>query len=342
MTTSRQLLLDAFEYNKPEKIPVVYHPSPAGLYVHGKKLLDLFNAYPPDNPITFDSIPAPPAETIDENGRYVEIKKDEWGTEWEHLIYGVYGHPKKYPLVNWQEARDYGFPPISKFAVSDKETVRVLQKNYLLFEGWISIFERLHALRPIDEVLLDLCTENEHLIYFLDRFVEYWLTVIDKLIDTGIDVITFGDDWGAQFSSLVSPDLFRRVFKPRYKKLMDPIKKANRKIFFHSCGFLGEILDDLFELGIDGLWPQITLYENDPMFTQKCKDNQVAIYIHPDRQNLVPLGTPHSIEMAIRHYAERYHQLGGGGIFYIEMENDAPFENVEALVKAVHKYRIRD
>ena len=29
----------------------------------------------------------------------------------------------------------------------------------------------------------------------------------------------------------------------------------------------------------------------------------------------------------------------GGVIFYIEIENDAPFENVEALIKAVWKYR---
>ena len=42
-------MLDAIEFNAPDKIPVVYHSSPAGLYVHGEKLLDLFNEYPPDN-----------------------------------------------------------------------------------------------------------------------------------------------------------------------------------------------------------------------------------------------------------------------------------------------------
>ena len=63
------------------------------------------------------------------------------------------------------------------------------------------------------------------------------------------------------------------------------------------------------------------------------------IYIHPDRQRLIPLGTPQEIENAIRDYAVRYHRLGGGGIFYIEIENDAPFENVEALIRSVHKYR---
>ncbi|MCK4990790.1 MAG: hypothetical protein KAS29_09905, partial [Bacteroidales bacterium] len=62
-------------------------------------------------------------------------------------------------------------------------------------------------------------------------------------------------------------------------------------------------------------------------------------YIHPDRQQLIPLGTPAEIEKAIANYAEKYHKIGGGAIFYVEIENDAPFENVKALVESIHKYR---
>jgi hypothetical protein len=65
----------------------------------------------------------------------------------------------------------------------------------------------------------------------------------------------------------------------------------------------------------------------------------MSIHIHPDRQRLIPLGTPDEIRQAIRAYAERYHALGGGGFFYVEVENDAPFENVEALVTAIEEFR---
>ena len=63
------------------------------------------------------------------------------------------------------------------------------------------------------------------------------------------------------------------------------------------------------------------------------------MYIHSDRQRLIPRGTPEEIEAAIRSYADRHHHLQGGGIFYIEIEDDAPFKNVKALVEAVHKWR---
>ena len=65
----------------------------------------------------------------------------------------------------------------------------------------------------------------------------------------------------------------------------------------------------------------------------------MTMYIHPDRQYLIPNGSPAEIETAIKNYAETYHALGGGGIFYVEIENDAPFDNVKALIEAIHRWR---
>jgi hypothetical protein len=61
-----------------------YHRMPAGLYRHGHKLLDLLNAHPPDNPVSFDAVPAPPPGTLDAAGNYRERVTDEWGTTWEN------------------------------------------------------------------------------------------------------------------------------------------------------------------------------------------------------------------------------------------------------------------
>ncbi|MCJ7549569.1 MAG: hypothetical protein MUQ30_07800, partial [Anaerolineae bacterium] len=144
-------MLEAFEFRNPDQMPVVYHSSPAGLFVHGQKLLDLFSQYPPDNPIVFDSIPSLPPGTLDEQGRYHEIRRDEWGTEWEYLIYGVQGHPRKYAFASWREAQEFEFPPISCTVPSGAQVLEQ-RKDHLVFAGWISIFEKLHALRPMDEL----------------------------------------------------------------------------------------------------------------------------------------------------------------------------------------------
>jgi uroporphyrinogen-III decarboxylase len=169
--------------------------------------------------------------------------------------------------------------------------------------------------------------------------VEHWLADIQRMLEAGVDVIVFADDWGTQTAPIISPALFRRVFKPRYATMMAPVRQAGRKVFFHCCGWMRGILNELIDLGIEGLWPQIGLFEADPQNLALCREHRVTIYIHPDRQRLIPLGTPAEIDAAVQRYAERYHAQGGGGIFYVEIENDAPFANVEALVLSVDKWR---
>ena len=342
MTNSRQRLLDAFHFAHPDRIPVVYHPSPAGLHVHGQKLLDLFNRYPPDNPIRFDSLPAPDPRTIGSDGRYHELKKDGWGTEWEYLIFGIAGHPRNYPFASWEEGQDYEFPPVPTldspdFAV-DKKRIAEQKERYLVFGGGLSLFEKLHALRPMDDLLIGLATGDRHLLDFLDRLTAYCHQLIDYHLALGTDVVIFGDDWGTQTAPIISPELFCDQFKPRYQELMVRIKQVGCKVFLHCCGHVGPLFDEFLDLSIDGYWPQITCYDPDEL-AHRCREHQVAIYIHPDRQRLIPLGTPGEIDAAIRGYADRYHRLGGGGIFYVEMENDAPFANAKALIEAIHKYR---
>ncbi len=334
--TSRERMFATINYESPDKLPVVYHPSPAGLNVHGEKLLTLFQENPGDNAIEFTSIPKPPHETIDENGRYHELRTDGWGTEWEFLIYGIQGHPKQYPFDSWKAAADYEFPELW---CTDAETIKRHKETYLFYEGGISILEKLQALRPMDEVLMDIYTQDDFFMAFLDRMVDYMLEMVKAKINAGVDMIFFGDDWGTQNAPVIAPKMFREIFLPRYEKLVEPIHAAGKGVFFHTCGQLGPIFADLINLGIRVIWPQAIPFESDPANLEACVRNKVGVFIHPDRQNLIPLGTPREIETAIKGYAEKFHALGGGGIFYVEIENDAPFENVKALIESVARYR---
>lgn len=339
---ARERMIAAFDYLGPDRVPVVYHSSPAGLHVHGRKLLDLFNRYPPDNPVVFDAIPGPPEGAVDEEGRYHELRRDEWGILWEYRIYGLWGHPKAYPFEGWAAAGQYEFPALPAIGSPqferDRERVAAESADYLVFRGGASIFERLHDLQPMAQVLGDLAAGDDDMLAFLERLTDYWLRDIEYWLAAGADVISFGDDWGTQGAQIISTDMFRRLFKPHYARLMAPVKAAGKRVFFHTCGHLGKLLDELFDLGIDGLWPQINQYDEVELARQ-CRQHQAAIYIHPDRQHLVPLGSPAEIEARMAEYAERYRGLGGGGIFYIEIENDAPFENVVALIESVDRHR---
>lgn len=341
--TPRERMIATFGYANPDRMPVVYHPSEAGLYVHGERLRELFLQYPPDNPITFDRIPRPRQETIAADGSYYEEITDAWGIRWGHHIFGIQGQPVAYPFTTWKQGvDDYRFPALPSV---DSEEFRSrhlvkpeVREKYLVIEGWTTIIQQLYALRPMEELLIDLALEAPDLIRFLERLVRYDHDCIDFILAKGVDVVMLADDWASQTGPLVSPETFRSLFKSHYRDMFEKIHNAGKKVFFHCCGRMGYILDELFDLGIDGLWHQSGLYDSDE-FAEKCRQNGVTVYIHPDRQHLIPLGTPDEIRTTIKRFADRHHKLGGGGIFYVEIENDAPFENVKALIEAIDIYR---
>ncbi|MFC1544640.1 uroporphyrinogen decarboxylase family protein [Gemmatimonadota bacterium] len=335
-------MLAAIEYRNPDKIPVYYHPSEAGLHVHGQKLLELFNEYPPDNVISFDRIPQPPGDAIDEHGEYYECRRDEWGAMLEYRVFGLQGYIKEAPFPSWKASRSYNFPPVPALGTSAfsslQHRVKENRDEKLIIEGWISLFQKLYEIDRMEKVLVDLFTVDADLIEFLDRLTNYWEQVIAAYLEAGVDAIMFADDWCTQSSQLMPTDFFCRHYASRYRRLFEPIHKAGKKIFFHICGCRTEIFDEILDLGIDGIWPQIALLDLES-FSRDCMDRGILTFIHPDRQHLMPHGRPEEIEKAIAKYAEHYHKLSGGGMFYVEIENDAPFENIKTLLEAIDKYR---
>jgi len=331
-------MLQAFNFGSPDRLPVYYQASAAGLYVHGQKLVDLFKAYPPDNAATFDSIPQPPAEALDSEGRYHEFKADEFGTVWEYRIFGVAGHPHRYAIQTWSDPLSFPQVPAPGSAEFEgaRKTITEQKRNYLTFGGWISLFEKLHAVRPFEQVLMDLAEESPALLAFMDRLMEYRHRQIEYLLATGTDVLILADDWGTQTGLLISPATFRRIFKPRIREQVEQARSGGARVLYHCCGAAHPLYKDLVECGINALWHQDGLYHPES-FAREAAANRTLLFLHPDRQYLVPRGTPDEIRSTIRRYREIHSRLGGGAVFNVEIENDAPFENVEALVKAVHE-----
>ena len=86
-----------------------------------------------------------------------------------------------------------------------------------------------------------------------DRICAYNAAAIQQAIDVGADGISFGDDYGAEKSMLLSPETWRHFFKPRLRELFAPAVKAGLDIRFHSCGMIDPILEDLREIGVTGI-----------------------------------------------------------------------------------------
>jgi uroporphyrinogen decarboxylase len=71
----------------------------------------------------------------------------------------------------------------------------------------------------------------------------------------GIDVIGSGGDIGTQRGMMMNPDVWRERVKPYTGRLIATFKQMGLATFYHSCGSLVPVIDDLIEAGLDILDP---------------------------------------------------------------------------------------
>lgn len=339
----RERVLAALDFRPVDRIPLQLHPSPAGLFEHGQKLLDLMRACGHD----FDDqgdlrLPVVPAEDFDPDGRYHKIRTDEWGTTWEHRLYGVWGYRIAYPLADLARLDDYSLPVVPRLegeALRQAQAAGLKQRErYYQVGGGVSLFETMQSLRPFDDVLIDIAQDAPGIHRLADRLMEYYTVVVENALAVGVDAVSVGDDFGTQQAMMISPKVWRRFFFPRYQALFEPVKRAGKRIFFHSCGQIAPILEGLREAGADTIWPQLPLYEHREL-ARRCRSLGLAVQLHPDRGDLLQRATPAEVRAYILRLLEDFETLSGGSWLYLEVDPGFPWENVRAMYETALELR---
>ena len=177
---------------------------------------------------------------------------DEWGSVWSNKGNSNLGEVKKFPLKTWRDLQKYKIPDINagnRFECM-KNVRETAGEQYLLCGG-ISIYERVHFLRGIENTWTDIYDDPENLCVLLDVLVDLNLETIKRYAQFGVDGYIFCDDWGLQNTLMINPVKWREIWKPRYKKIFDAVHYYNMDTFLHSCGYIIDILDDLIEVGLD-------------------------------------------------------------------------------------------
>jgi uroporphyrinogen decarboxylase len=340
----RQRVEAALSYRTPDRIPLQCVPSPAGLYEHGRKLLDLARRLGHDfGDLGLTALPEPPAATdFDPDGRYHAMRTDEWGTVWEHRIFGIWGHPIGWPLNDLAALATWRAPepppasgPVFDAAKAAAETHRRLW--YLAGNGG-ALFEALRWLRRFETILMDIEDDTPEINRIADTVNDYNKALVRHALRIGCDAVSFGDDLGTQNALMISPHAFRRFFKPRYQELFAPVLEAGKRVLFHSCGQITAVLEDLREVGVTAIWPQLPLYDPREL-ARRCRDLGIAVQLHPDRGDLMQHGTPGRIRDHVLRLVETFDSAHGGSWLYIEIDPGFPWENVQALFSVAAEIR---
>jgi uroporphyrinogen decarboxylase len=333
--TSKERVLHALEFGNPDRIPVDAWIMPGAFTKYGEKLSRLAEQYPPD----IIAVPGPADHGFTpeyyQRGTYVDL----WGCSWINVQPGLIGEVKDHILARDEQLDQYR-PPVEQFSKWWEEAKPAIRENIsrarkggrFILGGWISLFERMQFLRGTQELFIDIAAKEGNTEKLLAIVVEFYRAYLDRWLACDIDGVGFGDDWGSQISTLISPADFREIFKPRYRELFMRVKQAGKKIFFHSDGWIYEIYDDFLELGIDAINTQVWC-----MGIEKVREKlagKVTVWGELNRQSTMPAGTPEDVHREARLLKDSFAVNGGGFIGLGSVLPDVPLENAEAMFTA--------
>lgn len=238
-----------------------------------------------------------------------------------------------WPSPDWW---DYGAVPGLIRAADTKEP-----RAILFFAG--GGFETPWYMRGFERFMMDLCENPDVQDRICTRVVDAFLSRAQRVLAAGsgrIDVVGTGGDIGGQSGMLLQPDLWRRRIKPHTGRLIGAFHGMGLKTFYHSCGSLVPVIDDLIGLGLDILEPiQVTAAGMTPEELAPRFADRLSFHGAIDEVNLLPHAT------ASRVFDETTRIIGvlgrRNGLIVCpshQVQGDTPPENVVAIYDAVKAY----
>jgi len=232
---------------------------------------------------------------------------------------------------------EYSWPEVDETCISRIEEVRKRYEDFCLYGGVTHMWEVAWMLTGFERIMIMLFREPSKVEKILDKLHEIRLRQAKILCEIGVDVIVDGDDVGMQKSMMLSPEMWRKFLKPRYKELVDVSHKGGAYFLFHSDGWIEPIIPDLIEIKIDILNP-VQPECMDPAEVHRkygdklCFDGTISI------QKTLPFGT---VQDVINEVKQRIETIGYTGLILgpsHAIQPEVPVKNIIALYEAAKKY----
>ncbi len=239
---------------------------------------------------------------------------DEWGAVWENIGVSDLGEVKEHPLENWADLGGLSVPDVRDPARWEAlEGARERAGDKFMLSGGISLYERVHFIRGLENTWSDIYTAPDELGRLIDILVDMNLYAIERFAEAGSDGFFFCDDWGLQNRLMISPESWREIWKPRYARVYGAAHAAGLLTFLHSCGNVVDIVDDLIEAGLDVI--QMDQQENMGLgLLGKRFAGRIAFWCPVDIQNTMSRGSPDEIRAYCRELVTKLGRPEGGFI----------------------------
>jgi uroporphyrinogen decarboxylase len=289
-------------------------------------------------------------------GLYAELGprayRDMWGVErvWPEGSY--YYDLKASPLAGdvsvseilrhpWPDPDDPGF------TAGLRECVRWLRQNTecaIILNVSSAFVHVSQYLRGFEDWFCDFVVDAKRLEVLFDAVLDVTLQMTrNQLAAVGrdVDIVFCSDDLGTQSALQMSYEHYLKYIKPRHKKFFRAVHDLTpAKLIFHSCGSVAAIIEDLIEIGVDGLNPvQPSAAGMNPAELKRKYRGRMAFWGGTENQRILPRGSVREVQGMVEDLIDTLGE--GGGFVFSSCHNiqpDVPLENVLAMFDCAAKY----
>lgn len=374
--TSRQRVLLAINHKEPDRVPIDFGGQHTSVHQDGYKKLKQYLGLDdkPEAKIIdqFQMIIDPDQKVKDLFGvdvtsffanpgegwqLKIDIETDTWADEWGTVFRrpknGYWYDYNSFPLKKGtlQELKEYKWPnPYDKSRVKGlRERVMDLYNNtdkaLLIHNCTGGLFETSHSLRGLENLLVDMAANLDFADHLAEKIYEFqlgfWDNVLTNIGDL-VQIVQIGDDLGGMEGLIFSPKIYRKIYKPRRKKLIEFIhSKTDAKVYFHSCGAMRELIPDLIEEGVQILNPvQVSAKNMDSNSLKKEFGKDLVFWGGgADATKVMTFADVEGIKNEVK---KRIHDLApGGGFVFASIHNiqpNVPPQNIVAMFEAALEF----
>lgn len=223
----------------------------------------------------------------------VEYYTDEWGNVWHRFAGMSRGGEVHTPaIVEWSDLERYQWPDIanpSRFTAA-AETFALESRRFRV--GYLPgfPFAICRYMRKMENYLQDLAMAPDQVDRLHGPVTDLLEEMIRQWALAGADGIFFCEDWGLQNRLLVSPGMWRRVFRPLFERLCGTAHRHGMCVIMHSCGYVWDILDDLAGVGVNAMqFDQPAIYGLERL-SERLGRLGMALHAPVDIQTVLPTG----------------------------------------------------
>ena len=239
----------------------------------------------------------------------------------------------------WDHAGDENFYQTLRQKVL---ALREQTDKALMITCGCNLFEWGTFLRRMDNFLMDIYADPEHVQELVEQLMMRHLATLEKVcasVGDIVDILRFGDDLGMDTGMFMSQEKYRELFKPYHTKLNEYVHKhSNMKTFLHSCGSIYPIIGDLIDAGYDILNPvQTTARQMDPETLKQEFGKDITFWGGGcNTRTVLNRSTPEEVYTYTRRMIDIF--APDGGFVFNQEHNimpDVPPENILAMYRAV-------